>query len=191
MKYGYCRVSTDEQCTDLQRRALLAAGCVHIYEDCGVTGTRRERPELSRVLQKLGDGDVLVVYRLDRLGRSLPHLIEVVSALSERGAGFESLSETINTETAGGKLIFHIMGALAEFERSLISERTRAGMQAAAARGRTLGRAPKLSAKQIAHARMLVHVKRRTRTSVAAELNVSRATLNRALASANSASPSA
>src|ERR671917_2418146 len=135
MQIGYARVSTEEQTLNLQLDALHAAGCEQIFTDW-VSGARAERPGLANALGHLREGDTLVVWRLDRLGRSLPHLIETVTALAARGVGFRSLTESIDTTHSGGKLIFHIFGALAEFERDLIRERTRAGLAAARARGR-------------------------------------------------------
>ena len=127
---GYARVSTLEQNADLQADALTAAGCWRVFTD-HVSGAKAERPELDRVLEQLRDGDTPVVWRLDRLGRSLRHLIDVVADLSARGAGFRSVTESIDTTTSGGRPIFHVFGALAEFERDLIRERTLAGLQAA------------------------------------------------------------
>lgn len=144
-RIGYARVSTEDQNLALQIDALKAAGCRHIYRDEGVSGIAVSRPALKKAMAAVRPGDVLVTWKLDRLGRSLVHLIEIVELLEHRGAGFRSLSEAIDTTTAGGRLIFHVMGALAEFEQSLISERTRAGMAAAKARGRRLGRPPRLS----------------------------------------------
>lgn len=150
VRIGYARVSTDEQDLALQRDALRAAGCRRVFCDEGVTGADPDRPALKAALRALRPGDVLVTWRLDRLGRSLAHLIELIGQLERRNVGFLSLSEAIDTTTAGGRLIFHVMGALAEFERALIGERTRAGMAAARARGRRLGRPPKLTAAQAA-----------------------------------------
>ncbi len=181
MKIGYARVSTQEQNLDLQRRALSEAGCVRIFEDRGVSGAARKRPGLDEALSRVSEGDVFVVWKLDRLGRSLPHLIEVVQDLGVRGAGFQSLSEAIDTTTAGGRLVFHMMGALAEFERALISERTRAGMKAAKARGDSVGRPPKLTRGQVEHARMLIEGKEESVAAVARSLKVSKPTLYRAL----------
>lgn len=149
-RIGYARVSTDEQDLALQRDALRAAGCARVFCDEGVSGAEPDRPALKAALRALRPGDVLVTWRLDRLGRSLAHLIELIGQLEKRGVGFHSLSEAIDTTTAGGRLIFHVMGALAEFERALIGERTRAGMAAARARGRRLGRPPKLTAAKAA-----------------------------------------
>lgn len=179
MKIGYARVSTEEQNLDLQHRALHAAGVDQIHED-RVSGLAVKRPGLEAALASLGGGDTLVVWRLDRLGRSLPHLISIVQELGDRDVGFQSLSESIDTTTAGGRLVFHIMGALAEFERSLIVERTRAGMAAARSRGVHLGRLPRLSPAQVAHAKLLVEGGE-SPTMVARSLNVGRSTLYRAL----------
>jgi Site-specific recombinases, DNA invertase Pin homologs len=179
MLIGYARVSTDEQSLALQRDALNGAGCELVFED-QVSGAAIKRPGLDQALAKLGSDDVLVVWKLDRLGRSLPHLIDVIAELGERGAGFRSLSEAIDTTSAGGRLIFHIMGALAEFERSLISERTRAGMSAAKRRGQHLGRRPALTRTQIDHARSLIAAGE-SPTAVARSLKVGRSTLYRAL----------
>lgn len=142
---GYARVSTGEQNIALQLDALRDAGCRKIFQD-RVSGVRAERPGFNDALAYLRPGDTLVVWRLDRLGRSLKHLIEVVTDLEERQIGFKSLQESIDTTTSGGRLVFQIFGALAEFERNLIIERTRAGLAAARARGRKGGRPRKLSA---------------------------------------------
>ena len=139
MLVGYARVSTDEQTLNLQNDALQASGCQHIFTDTA-SGAKRDRPGLDEAIHFVRSGDTLVVWRLDRLGRSLKHLIETVGALEERGIGFRSLQENIDTTTSGGKLVFHVFGALAEFERGLIRERTNAGLAAARARGRGGGR---------------------------------------------------
>lgn len=144
MRIGYARVSTHDQNIEMQMRALRAAGCAEIYSDQGLSGASRSRPGLVRSLNELSAGDTLVIWRLDRLGRSLSHLIEVVAELGRKEIGLYSISESIDTASAGGILIFHIMGALAEFERALISERTKAGMSAAKARGSAIGRPIKL-----------------------------------------------
>src|SRR5918912_1558549 len=135
MLIGYARVSTDDQNLDLQRDALQNAGCELIFDDM-VSGTKAKRPGLEQALSHLRAGDTLVVWRLDRLGRSLKHLIDTVTDLQERGIGFKSLTESIDTTTSGGKLVFHIFGALAELRRGVIRERTQAGLQAARTRGR-------------------------------------------------------
>lgn len=143
---GYARVSSAEQNLDLQHDALEAAGCAKVFQD-KASGTKEARPGLEEALAYLRPGDTFVVWRLDRLGRSLKHLIEVVTELQEREIGFRSLQESIDTTTSGGKLIFQIFGALAEFEHNLIRERTKAGLAAARARGRKGGRPRKLTAK--------------------------------------------
>ena len=138
MLIGYVRVSTGEQNTDLQEDALKKAECDKIFKDTA-SGAKTDRPGLEEALAFLVEGDTLVVWKLDRLGRSLKHLIEVVNELYDRGIYFKSLQENIDTNSSGGKLIFHIFGALAEFERDIIRERTRAGLEAARARGRVGG----------------------------------------------------
>lgn len=154
MMIGYARVSTDDQNLDLQLDALRGAGCERIYSD-KISGAKAERPELSRALEQARAGDTLVVWRLDRLGRSLQDLIARVNTLKERGVGFRSLTEQIDTTSAGGRLVFHLFGSLAEFERELIQERTKAGLSAARARGRVGGRKPKLTPAQAKHVRQL------------------------------------
>lgn len=144
---GYARVSSTDQNLDLQRDALYAAGCARVFED-KVSGAKTERAGLEAALDYVRAGDTLAVWRLDRLGRSLPHLISTVSDLEDRGVGFRSLQEAIDTTTSGGRLVFQIFGALAEFERNIIRERTQAGLAAARARGRKGGRPPKLSTKK-------------------------------------------
>jgi len=149
---GYARVSTAEQDTALQTDALHKAGCERVFEDTA-SGAKADRPGLADALAYLRDGDVLVVWRLDRLGRSLPYLIETVGKLEARGVGFRSLTENIDTTTPGGRLIFHVFGALGQFERDLIRERTKAGLTAAAARGRKGGRRPVVTADKLQRAR--------------------------------------
>jgi DNA invertase Pin-like site-specific DNA recombinase len=145
MMIGYARVSTAEQNLALQIDALTSAGCTQIYQD-RMSGSVSDRPELSRALQQLRPGDTLVTWKLDRLGRSLIHLLSLMRELQKAKVTFCSLSENIDTGTASGRLLFHVMGALAEFERSLISERTKAGMASAKLRGTRLGR-PRLRTK--------------------------------------------
>lgn len=181
MKIGYARVSTDDQSLALQRDALTAAGCAEVFEDQGISGVAARRPGLEAAMARVDAGDVLVVWKLDRLGRSLPHLIDIVRQLGERGAGFASVSEAIDTTTAGGKLIFHIMGALAEFERSLIVERVTAGIAAAKKRGKHVGRPRKLTPEQVAHAREAIASGMQTSAGMAALLGVDHSTLWRAL----------
>lgn len=178
--YGYARVSTTEQDTALQHDALNQAGCVRLFTD-HASGKLDSRPQLDQLLQTLLPGDTLIVWRLDRLGRSLKHLIEVVTELGERGVAFRSITEAIDTSTAGGRLIFHIMGALAEFERQLISERTHAGLQAARARGRHGGRPPALSADQQVLLRQLYDERQHTVSQIANMLGIGRATVYRYL----------
>jgi DNA invertase Pin-like site-specific DNA recombinase len=180
MQIGYARVSTEEQNLEPQRQALTAAGCAAIFEDLGVSGAADDRPGLTAALARIGAGDSLVVWKLDRLGRSLGHLIETVSALKDRGVGFASISESIDTTTPGGKLFFHMMGALAEFERDLIVERTKAGIEAARQRGQHLGRPRKLNATQLKHARKLI-TEGTSRNEVARILDINPSTLYRNL----------
>jgi DNA invertase Pin-like site-specific DNA recombinase len=148
MKIGYARVSTEDQNLDLQVSALQKAGCDTICRDSGVSGAAVSRPGLNKALCKLKKNDILVVWRLDRLGRSLVHLVHTINDLEKRGIHFRSLTENIDTSSSGGRLVFHIMAAMAEFERNLISERTRAGMTVAKASGRNVGRPPVLSEKE-------------------------------------------
>lgn len=155
MIVGYARVSTEDQNLSLQILALKAAGCTSIYTDQGVSGSQTLRPGLEKALRHLEPGGKLVVWRLDRLGRSLIHLVQLLDMLGRRNVCFQSITEHIDTASSGGRLVFHIMAALAEFERSLISERTRAGMAAARSQGRQLGRRPSLTTEQCAEAHLL------------------------------------
>ncbi|EKO3611857.1 TPA: recombinase family protein [Proteus mirabilis] len=176
-RIGYARVSTDDQNLHLQRDALVAAGCEIIYED-KASGKSTARPELDNCLKALRPGDTLVVWRLDRLGRSLGDLVKVVTNLiEERGVGFLSLHEQIETNSASGKLIFHVFAALAEFERNLISERTKAGLDAARARGRKGGRKPKLAPKDIREIKVLLKDPSIPVSDVAKRFGVSRTTI--------------
>jgi DNA invertase Pin-like site-specific DNA recombinase len=152
---GYARVSTIDQDPALQLDALAAAGCAKVFEDCA-SGARADRAGLRSALEYVRDGDVLIVWKLDRLGRSLPHLIETVTSLATRGVGFRSITEAIDTTTPGGRLVFHLFGALGEFERDLIRERTRAGLAAAVARGRKGGRKPVVTSEKLARARTII-----------------------------------
>ncbi|MCB0685311.1 MAG: recombinase family protein [Saprospiraceae bacterium] len=154
MLIGYARVSTIEQNPDLQIDALKQAGCEKIFID-KVSGTVAERPELKKLREQLRSGDMLVVWRLDRLARSLKNLIEWISELEAQNVGFKSLQEAIDTSTPSGKLVFHIFGALSEFERNLIRERTRAGLNAARARGRFGGRPKKLTQDKVSRIKEL------------------------------------
>lgn len=180
MKIGYARVSTDDQNLDLQRDALAVVKCDSIYEE-KASGKNADRPELVQCLKALRTGDTLIVWRLDRLGRSLPDLVKIVADLEARGIGFESLQEKIDTGSAGGKLVFHVFAALAEFERNLIRERTKAGLAAARARGRKGGRKPKLDEKQLAAAKVLLADPDTRVCDVADMLGVSRSTLYRSI----------
>lgn len=148
MKIGYARVSTADQHLRMQEDALKAAGCKAIYHDV-ISGSKAKRVGLDEALKHAREDDILVVWRLDRLGRSLPDLIEMIKTLEEKQVGFHSLQENIDTTTTGGKLVFHIFGALAEFEKNLIRDRTRAGLEAARARGKKGGRPPLLSKSDI------------------------------------------
>ena len=178
MLIGYERVSTDDQNLALQHDALQVAGCDKILSD-KMSGVKADRPGLQQALDYVRPGDTLVVWRLDRLGRSLKDLIALVEDLERRQIGFRSLQESIDTTTSGGKLIFHVFGALAEFERNLIRERTQAGLQSARARGRTGGRRQKLTQEQIAIGRSLASDPNRTVTSICEHLEISRPTFYR------------
>jgi DNA invertase Pin-like site-specific DNA recombinase len=153
---GYCRVSTHEQVLDLQIDALTAAGCLRTFADKGVSGMKTQRPELDAALDYVRPGDTLVVWRLDRLGRSLSHLIQVVAGLGERGVEFQSLTEGFDTTTPGGRVIFHIFGAIAQLERDIIRERTMAGLASARAQGHVGGRPRLMTEDRIAVARRLL-----------------------------------
>lgn len=176
MKVGYVRVSTHEQNLSLQKDALKQAGCGKIFHD-QVSGAKAERPGLQEAKAYVRKGDTLVVWRLDRLGRSLKHLIETVKTLEEQGVGFQSLQETIDTTTSGGRLIFHIFGALAEFERNLIQERTRAGLAAARARGRKGGRPKALDESKRQLLYHLYKERKHTVNEICHILDISRSTL--------------
>ncbi|MBS0455930.1 MAG: recombinase family protein [Proteobacteria bacterium] len=181
MIVGYARVSTQEQNPQLQLDALAAAGCEQVFQE-KATGTFRDRPELTACLRTLRKGDTLVVWKLDRLARSLKDLVEMIHDLQQRGVGFRSLTESIDTTTTGGRLVFHIFGALAEFEHSLIRERTLAGLTAARARGRKGGRKPVLSKADIRKAAAMLSDPAITKAEVARHFRVSRVTLNSSLA---------
>jgi len=178
---GYARISTLEQNTLLQTDALKAAGCYRIFTD-KASGGREDRPQLIKALDQLRPSDTLVVWRLDRLGRSLRHLIDTVTELSDHKIGFRSLTENIDTTTSGGKLVFHFFGALAEFERDLIRERTMAGLDAARARGRSGGRPTVMTPDKVALARQMRDSNQHTTEAIAQVLGVSRASVYRHLA---------
>jgi len=180
MKYGYARVSYD-QSPALQLAALKKAGCKTIFKDDGLSGATTMRPALLRCLKKLEHGDTLTVWKLDRLGRSLRDLITMLDDLKHRGVKFRSLTEAIDTETPTGRAMWQMIRLMAELERSVISERTRAGVKAGRARGVKFGRKPKLTRQQIDHARKLIEDGQR-REDVAALLSVNRTTLYRAVA---------
>ena len=180
MLVGYVRVSTAEQRLDLQEDALRQAGCERLFRDIA-SGAQTERVGLAEALAFLRPGDMLVVWKLDRLGRSLPHLIESIRLLQEREIGFRSLHEHLDTTTRGGKLIFHLFGALAEFERDLIRERTQAGLQAARARGRKGGRPTILDERKTARAIALYQEGKLAPKEICALLHISKTTLYRTL----------
>jgi DNA invertase Pin-like site-specific DNA recombinase len=179
MLIGYARVSTYEQTLNLQQDALHKAGCNKIFTDTA-SGAKTARIGLDEALNYVRKGDTLVVWRLDRLGRSLPHLITTMTDLEERGIGFQSLTENIDTTTSGGKLIFHIFGALAEFERNLIRERTQAGLTAARERGRRGGRPKVLTGRKLSIAQDL-YDKRHPIPEILQTLKISKATLYRSI----------
>ena len=181
-RFGYARVSTVGQTADLQRDALEKAGCDRLFVDTA-SGAKAHRPELDRMMELLREGDVVVVWRLDRLGRSVQNLVELMYRFQEMGVGFVSLNEAIDTTTPGGVLVFNIFAALAQFERDLIRERTNAGLEAARARGRRGGRPAKLDVKQVAEIRRLYDSKTVTVNQIAAMMGVGRATIYRALGS--------
>lgn len=183
MLIGYARVSTQDQSLDLQTDALKEAGCKRLFSD-KASGSKAERPGLEEALAFARDnqGDTLVVWKLDRLGRSLPHLIEAVKKLDERGIGFKSLKENIDTTTSTGKLVFHVFAALAEFERDVIRERTKAGLAAARARGRKGGRKKSLDEAKRRQASTLYEDKTNTIDEICRTLRIGRTTLYRYLA---------
>ncbi len=173
---GYVRVSTSEQDTILQRDALDDVGCIKVFEDVA-SGAKAERLGLVQCMDYLREGDTLIVWRLDRLGRSLKDLIAQITELEERGIGFRSITESIDTTTAGGKLVFHIFGAMAEFERNLISERTKAGLAAARKRGRKGGRKRKLTDEQVAAMKKLYESKEHSLQVIGDMFSVSKGTV--------------
>lgn len=179
MMIGYARVSTNEQNLDLQIDALRLTGCTRVFCDRGFSGAMNSRPALDDCLRALNSGDTLVAWKLDRLGRSLAHLIALIKDLDARGIAFKSLSDAIDTTTAGGRLQFHMLGALAEFERSLISERTKAGMASARARGVELGRPSKYVDLDVEAA--VAAAGTRSLKSIADAMDVSLSTLRRAI----------
>ena len=183
---GYARVSTRDQTVALQLDALTAAGCVRVFEETA-SGAQRDRPQLAAALDWMRAGDTLVVWKLDRLARSTKQLIETVEGLARRGIGFRCVTQDIDTTTAGGRLVFTIFSAIAEFEREIIQERTRAGLDAARARGRSGGRPPTLKPRDLKEARALLADPEITVEQVAARLKVSASTLYRHLPGGRSA----
>lgn len=183
MKIGYARVSTDDQTLDLQRDALKRAKCRDIYEE-HASGKNTARPQLEACLKSLREGDTLIVWRLDRLGRSLGDLIHLTHEFKTRGIGFSSLTEQIDTRSPAGQLVFHVFGALAEFERNLIRERTLAGLKAARARGRKGGRPRKLSSKDLKTVRALLRSGDVPVSTIAEQFRVARSTLYRNIGTA-------
>ena len=177
---GYARVSTRDQTVALQLDALHGAGCVRVFEETA-SGAQRDRPQLAAALDYMRAGDTLVVWKLDRLARSTRQLIETVEELARRGIGFRCLTQDLDTTTAGGRLVFTIFSAIAEFEREIIQERTRAGLDAARARGRRGGRPPALKPRDLKEARALLTDPEITVEQVAARLKVSPSTLYRHL----------
>ena len=180
MKIGYSRVSTDDQNLDLQKDALKQAECERIYED-KITGSKMDRPGLNSLKDAIRENDVIIVWRLDRLGRSLKELIEIVTWLESQKVGLVSLNESINTTTITGKLIFHIFGAIAEFERNLIRERTQAGLKAARARGRVGGRPRKLSDDDILLIEQLYTSNKIPLRKIMDQFNISKPTIYKAV----------
>ncbi|OWV87869.1 hypothetical protein ATY75_21130 [Rhizobium sp. N122] len=181
MKIGYARVSTDAQNLDLQTRALNAAGCDRIFEDHGISGARADRPGLKSALRCLQPGDTLVVWRFDRLARSVPHLAKITSGLKERGIGFASITEAIDTSSEIGEMILWVLGAVAGFERCLIKSRISAGLAAARAKGQQLGRRPSLSAEQRAEIRELLVSRSEPLSKLAERYHVHPRTIRRCL----------
>lgn len=180
MKVGYIRTSKKDQNPELQRRDLMAFGCEKLFEE-QISSRKEDRPELRAAVDYCREGDELVVWKLDRFGRSLRELIDLVNVLRERGVEFVSLRESIDTTTPGGKLVFHVFGAVAEFERDLILERTMAGLEAARARGRKGGRKPAMDDKKIALASKLMRDRDTPIGEICEAVGVSRATLYRYL----------
>jgi DNA invertase Pin-like site-specific DNA recombinase len=178
MIIGYARVSTDDQSLDSQTDALSAAGAEKVFAD-KISGSRRTRPELDRMLEQLRDGDIVAVTKYDRLARSLKDLLEIVEAIRERGAGFRSLAEDIDTTTPAGRLVFHVFASIAQFERERISERTREGLASARKRGRIGGRPPALTAAQKDEVRRLRDIEQRPVGEIASLFKVSVRTVRR------------
>ena len=182
MKIGYARVSTTDQNLDLQTDALEAAGCKKIFSDRGVSGAKAERPGLDKALDQLRKGDILVIWKLDRLGRSLSHLLSIIEDLKQKGVDFASVQDGFDTSTASGKMVFSVIGAMAEYERSLIQERTMAGLASARARGRKGGRPKQLDKGQVKVAIALAEAGELTINEICKQVGCSRSTYYRQVA---------
>ena len=181
MLIGYARVSTQDQDTNAQIIALESAGCELIFQE-KVSGGRWDRPELHRLLDQLRKGDVVVVWKLDRLSRSLKDVLTLMEKIDQAGAGFRSLTEVIDTTSAGGRMMMHIVGTFAEFERAMLRERTRNGLDAARRQGRIGGRRPKLTTRQREEIIALVTSGQKTAADAARLFNIHPATVSRLLA---------
>ena len=182
MKIGYARVSTTDQNLDLQTDALKATGCKKIFSDRGVSGAKAERPGLDKALDQLRKGDILVIWKLDRLGRSLSHLLSIIEDLKQKGVDFASVQDGFDTSTASGKMVFSVIGAMAEYERNLIRERTMAGLAAARARGRTGGRPKSLDESQVKVAIALADAGELSIKEICEQVGCSRSTYYRQVA---------
>ncbi len=182
MKIGYARVSTTDQNLDLQTDALKTAGCEKIFSDQGVSGAKAERPELDKALDHIRKKDVLVIWKLDRLGRSLSHLLSIVEDLKQRGAHFASIEDGFDTSTASGKMVFSVIGAMAEYERNLMRERTMAGLAAARARGRMGGHPKSLDKSQVKVAISLAEAGKLTIREICEQVGCSHSTYCRQVA---------
>ena len=183
MKIGYVRVSTTDQDLNLQTDALKAAGCEKIFSDRGVSGAKTERPGLGKALDQIRKGDILVIWKLDRLGRSLSHLLSIIEDLKQKGMDFASVQDGFDTSTASGKMVFSVIGAIAEYERNLMRERTMAGLAAARARGRMGGRPKALDKSQVKVAIALANEGELTIKEICEQVGCSRSTYYRQVAS--------
>ena len=182
MKIGYARVSTTDQNLDLQTDALKAAGCEKIFSDRGVSGAKTERPGLDKMLDQIRKGDILVIWKLDRLGRSLSHLLSIIENLKQKGVDFASVQDGFDTSTASGKMVFSVIGAMAEYERNLTRERTMAGLAAARARGRMGGHPKSLDESQVKVAITLADAGELTINQICEQVGCSRSTYYRQVA---------
>lgn len=178
MKIGYARVSTPDQSLDLQVDALQEAGCEEIYKEIA-SGAKTDRPELDKLLDYIRGGDTVFIWKLDRLGRSMSHLLQIVEQLEKKGAGFVCINEKIDTTSPAGKLIFHLFGALAEFEREMIRERTQAGLKAARARGRVGGRPKKITEKKAKALQVLYEAQELSVGDICKQFGISKGTFYR------------